>query len=180
MTVPNLITIMRIILTPLFVIYLLGDEFLPALVLFIIAGLSDAADGFIARVFDQKSKLGAFLDPLADKILLVSAFLVLAAKGLIRPWLTVIVISRDILIMLGVLLLFLNNQEFKGRPSVWSKMTTLLQLVTVFAVLTKDHFSYLYHYSQWLFWATGILTIASGLLYMRDWFRMMGEGPLQD
>jgi cardiolipin synthase len=180
MTIPNLITILRIILTPIFIIYLISDNFLSALILFIIAGLSDAADGFIARVFNQKSKLGAFMDPLADKILLVSAFVILSAKGLIWSWLAVIVISRDILIMLGVLILFLNNQDFAARPSFWSKMTTCLQLITVFVVLTKDYLPSLYLYSPWLLWTTGVMTIVSGLHYTRHWFRILGEGPLQD
>ncbi|SPD76194.1 putative CDP-diacylglycerol--glycerol-3-phosphate 3-phosphatidyltransferase [uncultured Desulfobacterium sp.] len=180
MTIPNLITIFRIILTPIFIINLIDDNFLPALFIFIIAGVSDAADGFIARMFNQKSKLGSFMDPLADKILLVSAFVMLSAKGLIQPWLAVIVISRDLLIMLGVLILFLNNQNFAARPSVWSKMTTCLQLMTVFVVLTKDYFSTIYSYSPWLLWATGAMTILSGLHYTRHWLKILGEGPIKD
>ncbi len=190
MTVPNFITSIRIILTPLVIIYLINDEYFIALVLFVLAGLSDAADGLIARLFNQKSKLGAFLDPLADKILLVATFVVLSAKDFIPSWLTVIVISRDILLMLGVLILFLNNEDFTIRPSILSKVTTCLQLATVFLVLSisplasspqssgiagriQDNLSY-------AFWFTAILTIVSCLHYMQHWFRMMGEGPLKD
>jgi cardiolipin synthase len=180
MTVPNLITILRIILTPIFIIYLLNDKPLPALILFILAGISDAADGLIARVFNQKSKLGAFLDPLADKILLISAFVVLAVKGYLHSWLTVIVISRDVFILLGVLILFLNSQDFAFKPSILSKTTTCLQLATVFVALSADYLPFLQQFSDYLFLATGLLTVVSGLHYMRHWFRIMGEGPIHD
>ena len=180
MTIPNLITSLRIILTPIFIIYLINDDLTSALVFFILAGVSDSLDGFIARVFDQKSKLGAFLDPLADKILLNSAFVMLSVKGYIYPWVTVTVISRDILISLGVLILFLNSQKFTIKPSIFSKITTCLQLVSVFVVLSIVHFPILNPIVDSLFWATTLLTIISGLHYMHRWFQMMGEGPIHD
>ena len=175
MTIPNLITSIRIILTPIFVIYLINERFLSALVVFILAGLSDSADGFIARIFSQKSRLGSFLAPLADKILLIASFITLAIIIRIPPWLTVIVISRDVLILLGVLILFLNKTDLIIRPSVLSKMTTCLQLATVFVVLSKEQVVIFSHFGDYFFWATGLLTISSGLHYMRYWFGMMGE-----
>ena len=175
MTIPNLITSIRIILTPIFVIYLINDRFLEALIVFALAGLSDGADGFIARLYNQKSRLGAFLDPLADKILLISAFVVLSARDLIPPWLTVVVISRDILILLGVLILFLNRTGLAIKPSVLSKLTTCLQLGTVFVVLSKSHFPVFFGAHDYLFWVTGLFTISSGLHYMRYWFGMVRE-----
>jgi cardiolipin synthase len=175
MTIPNLITSIRIILTPIFVIYLINEKFLSALIVFVLAGLSDSADGLIARLFNQKSRLGTFLDPLADKILLIAAFITLAIINRIPPWLTVIVISRDVLILLGALILFLNNSELTIKPSFLSKITTCLQLATVFIVLTKGHIEILMQFGEYVFWVTGILTISSGLHYMRYWFEMMGE-----
>ena len=180
MTVPNLITTIRIILAPIFIIYLLDDRFLAALCVFVIAGVSDAADGFIARVFNQKSRLGAFLDPLADKILLVAAFVVLAVRGYIPSWLAVIVITRDVLILLGVLILFLSRGDFKIRPSIISKITTCLQLGTVFLVLARNHFHLFSQYMLPIYWLTGIMTIVSGLHYMRSWFLMMGKEAAED
>jgi cardiolipin synthase len=180
MTIPNLITSIRIILTPILIIYLINNKFLSALVVFILAGLSDGIDGLVARVFDQKSKLGAYLDPLADKILLIATFVVLSVRGFVPPWLTVVVISRDTLILLGVLILFLNGTDFTVRPSILSKMTTCLQLGTVFVVLSKSHFHFRLPSSDYLFWVTGILTISSGLHYMRYWFGMIGEGSISD
>jgi cardiolipin synthase len=175
MTIPNLITSIRIILTPVFVIYLIQDDFLPAMVVFIIAGISDGADGLIARVFNQKSTLGAYLDPLADKLLLVAAFIVLAARGFVPPWLTVIAISRDVLILLGTLILFLVQSDFTVKPSIVSKLTTCLQMATIFVVLSRSYITVFSQISEILFWATGLLTIISGLHYMHYWFRQMGE-----
>lgn len=180
MTIPNLITSIRIILVPIFIIYLINDEFLSALVIFMLAGLSDGADGLVARLFNQKSKLGTYLDPLADKLLLVGAFIFLSVKGFILPWLTVVVISRDIFILLGVLILFLNDTDFVIKPSILSKMTTCLQLATVFIVLSKNYFLFFSQFLDYVFWVTALFTISSGLHYMRYWFRIMGEGSIRD
>ncbi len=180
MTIPNFITSVRIILTPVFIIFLINDKLTSALIFFIVAGVSDALDGFIARVFHQKSKLGAFLDPLADKILLASAFVLLSAKGYMHPWLSVIVISRDVMISLGVLILFLNSQNITIRPSISSKITTCFQLGSVFVVLLLPHLPLPQKAMECLFWGTALLTVVSGLQYISRWFRMMGEGPLHD
>jgi len=175
MTVPNLITSLRIILTPIFIIYLINDETLPALIVFTLAGVSDAVDGFIARVFNQKSKLGAILDPIADKLLLVAAFVMLSVKDFVPSWLTVIVISRDLLILLAVLILFLSKENVEMRPAFISKITTCLQLATVFNVLFADYFPAFHQFSIYLFWATGLMSVTSFLHYLRQWFRIMGE-----
>ena len=178
MTVPNLITSLRIILVPIFVIYLINDNLMSALIVFILAGVSDAADGLIARLLNQKSKLGAILDPIADKILLNAAFVVLAVQSMVPSWLTVIVISRDILIMLAVLILFLNKESFAMKPAFISKTTTCLQLATVFCILSAGYFPFLHPINTYLFWATALLTVTSFLHYLRQWFGIMGEEPV--
>jgi cardiolipin synthase len=178
MTIPNLITSIRIILVPVFIIYIINDDFYSALVVFILAGLSDGADGLIARLFDQKSKLGAFLDPLADKFLLATAFVILSLRAFIPSWLTVLVISRDVLILVGVLILFLYKTDITIRPSVLSKMTTCLQLASVFLVLLKNDSNLSLQFTHYIFWITGLFTVGSGLHYMHHWFRIMGEEPL--
>lgn len=175
MTVPNLITGLRIILAPIFIIYLIRKDLPAALVIFVIAGLSDGADGLIARLLDQKSRLGAYLDPLADKILLVAAFVVLSVHRFVPPWLTVMAISRDVLILLGVLILFLNGGEIVIRPSLVSKITTCFQLGTIFVVLSKDYIPQFHQINTPLFWLTGLFTITSGLHYMYYWFKIMSE-----
>ena len=176
MTVPNLITCLRIILAPIFIIYLINDRILFALIVFIIAGLTDGLDGIIARIFNQKSDLGAYLDPLADKILLVSAFVVMGVRGYLPPWLIVVVITRDLLILLGVLTLYLTRTPFRVKPFLLSKVTTFFQLVTVFFGLAKGYFDLWDRFDEAVFWSTAVFTISSGLVYMRHWFRIMSEG----
>lgn len=175
MTVPNLITSLRVILVPIFVIYLLDDRLTAALIVFVVAGVSDGVDGFIARAFNQKSQIGAFLDPLADKILLVAAFITLAARGFIPVWLTVVAISRDVLILLGVLILFITRHEVVMCPSVVSKITTFFQLLSIFVVLSDEKLHLRGLVGEPVFWVTAALTVASGLHYGRYWFRKMSE-----
>ena len=176
MTVPNLITTIRIILAPIFVIYLIDDQFLSALIIFVICGVSDGIDGLVARIFKQKSKIGTYLDPLADKIVLIAAFVVLSIRGYLPTWLTVTVIARDLVILLGVFVLFLNQLEFNIKPSILSKINTCLQFITVIAILSKGFFAFTSNQYIYLFYITAFFTISSGLHYMQYGFKMIGEG----
>ncbi len=175
MTIPNLITTLRIILTPIFIIYLLDEQFVAALVVFIICAVSDGLDGFLARVLKQKSSLGAFLDPLADKLILVSTFVALAFMGAIPVWLTVIVLSRDVLISLGVAALQIYRVEVGIHPSILSKITTCFQFATVAVVLASKFFLMPEGLYDWLFILTAAATIISGLHYVQAWFKMMSQ-----
>jgi cardiolipin synthase len=166
-SIPNLLTLLRILLVPVFVILLIQESFLKALLVFFLAGLTDALDGFIARVLHQKTVLGLYLDPLADKALIVTSFVTLSIMGMIPPWLAVIVISRDFIILLGISLMSLMSIPYEIKPTVISKVTTAFQLLTVFLVLLLTHFqgSDQTHRVMPLFWLTGGLTVASGLVY---------------
>ncbi len=175
MTIPNLITTLRIILTPVFIIYLLDEQFVAALVVFVICMVSDALDGFLARVLKQKSSLGAILDPMADKLILVSTFLALSVMGAVPVWLTVIVLSRDVLIALGVAALQIYGMEVRIQPSVLGKITTCCQFLAVVAVLASKFVSPPQGVYDYLFGVTAASTIASGLHYMHAWFKMMGQ-----
>ncbi|UCF56482.1 MAG: CDP-alcohol phosphatidyltransferase family protein [Deltaproteobacteria bacterium] len=176
MTVPNLITAIRIILAPVFVIYLINDQFLPALIVFLLCAASDGLDGMAARLFNQKSKLGSYMDPLADKLLLLAAFIALSIRGNLPPWLTVMVIARDTMILLGVLVLFLNRLEVTIKPSILSKITTWSQFLTVIVVLAEGYMPSVTKFYPYIFYVTALLTISSGLHYMHYGFKMMGEG----
>lgn len=179
MTVPNLITILRIILVPIFIIYMINNRTLASLVIFIIASISDALDGFIARVFHQKSDLGAHLDPLADKILLMTAYITLAILKMIPSWLAVLTISRDVIILLGVLVLYLNRHPVRIHPSLLSKATTCLQVAAILIVLSNDYLgiAFLRMYS---FWLAALFTVASGLQYIRHGLIILSEGENSD
>lgn len=168
MNIPNLLTLLRIILVPVIVILLIQGLFLKALIAFIVAALSDVLDGFLARILHQQTALGAYLDPIADKALLASSFVTLSVLHVIPGWLTVIVISRDIIILLGILMLSMMSISVKIRPTFVSKITTALQLGTVLMVLSDRCFPG-YIYEIWLmalYWSTAFFTIISGLNYM--------------
>lgn len=175
MTIPNLITTLRIILTPIFIIYLLGEDFVAALVVFVVCVVSDGLDGFLARVLKQKSNLGAFLDPIADKLILVSTFVALSVMGAIPVWITVIVLSRDVLISLGVAALHIYRVEIRIQPSIPSKITTCFQFITVVVVLASKFVLLPEVLFDWLFTLTAAATIISGLHYIQAWFRIMGR-----
>lgn len=175
MTVPNLITLIRILLTPIFVIYVINDQLLNGLVVLVICGISDGVDGMVARLFNQKSRLGTFIDPLADKIILVSAFISLSIRGFLPPWLTVVAISRDLLIMTGVFIIYLTGIELKIKPVLSSKVTTCLQFITVIAVLSREYLTFLDDKYIYLYYITAFATIVSFLQYLYLWLRIMGE-----
>ncbi|MGD9158924.1 MAG: CDP-alcohol phosphatidyltransferase family protein [Desulfobacteraceae bacterium] len=177
MTIPNIITMIRILLTPIFVIYLINDQLLTGLVILVICGVSDGLDGFIARVFKQKSKLGSYLDPLADKIILMSAFIALSIRGFLPSWLSVTVISRDVLILIGVIILYLTGVDLNIKPVISSKITTCFQFTTVIAVLAREYLIPYQDYYIYLYYVTALFTIISFLQYLYQWQKMMADKP---
>jgi cardiolipin synthase len=166
LTIPNLITLARILLTPLFIIFLIQGRYRQAFIVFLLAGLSDLADGLIARVWQQKSPLGAYLDPLADKLLMSASFVTLSISRTIPPWLTVVVLSRDMIIALGVTIFRLADLPLQISPSRLGKWTTTLQILTILLVLTGKIWPLPRILFPSLFWATGILTVISGVHYV--------------
>ena len=165
LTIPNLITLFRIILTPLFIIFLIQGNYRKALVVFILAGVSDLADGLIARTWHQKSRLGSYLDPLADKLLMAASFVTLSIYHQIPPWLTVLVLSRDVILAVGVVIFRLADIPLVVRPSLAGKWTTTFQLVTVGFVLLNKIWAFPPLVLPVFFYVTGALTTVSGLQY---------------
>lgn len=164
--IPNALTLARLLLTPLFVILLIRGQLKPALMIFFLAGLSDGLDGLIARWFDQRTILGAYLDPVADKALLMSSYICLGVLGIIPSWLAVVVLSRDIMIVIGIAMLTLTEKKYHIRPSRISKCTTLFQLLTVAIALMTTGSVYPQLLLKSLFWLTATLTTVSGLHYI--------------
>jgi len=166
-TVPNQITFFRFILIPVFLISLFYQKYEWALGLLIVAGLSDALDGLLARWLNQKSELGTFLDPLADKLLLSSAFVVLSFKGVIGWWLTILVLARDVIILATavVILLVVGHRTFP--PSVYGKLTTLLQILLVVIAVAAAAFQspWLHEAERGLIYAVAASTVVSGVHY---------------
>ena len=165
-SLPNVITVIRILLTPIFVIFLQSGWYLYALLVFVVAAVSDGLDGFVARYFNQRTELGAYLDPLADKLLLITAFIGMAVFQFIPGWLAVIVISRDILILMGIGVLTVTQAKFEIHPSLWSKMTTFTQLFTICLVLLSLIVSVPNGIKSVFFFLTAVITIISGGHYL--------------
>ncbi len=171
MTLPNLLSILRMGLVPLFIIALVGDEPLRALLLFLLAGLTDGLDGFIARFYGQQSHLGTFLDPMADKLLLTSAYVMLAIPsaggGFAIPiWVSVLVIARDVLIVVVAVVLFLAVGVKRFLPAVIGKVTTGVQVVTVLLALVARIWRAFELAALAGVYLTAGLTVASGFYYI--------------
>ncbi|MFW6127489.1 MAG: CDP-diacylglycerol--glycerol-3-phosphate 3-phosphatidyltransferase [Thermodesulfobacteriota bacterium] len=166
LTIPNLITLARILLTPLFIIFLIQKRYHPALWIFILAGLSDLVDGLIARRWRQKTPLGTFLDPLADKLLMGSSFITLSISQIIPPWLTVIVLSRDLVLVFGVMLFKVAHLPVVVQPSLAGKLCTTTQVTTVLLVLVAQTWPLPPTILEALFWLTGGITALSGIHYI--------------
>jgi len=180
-SLPNLITIGRILLVPLAVWLIISQQFGLAFFAFLVAGISDGIDGFIARRFNLQSELGGYLDPIADKALLVSIYVALAILQVLPVWLAILVVTRDVLIVGAVLLAWIMDRPMAMKPLWVSKVNTVAQIVfagTVLLGLSTDM-----HMSPLL--TAGIvlvaaLTIASGGVYMRDWVRHMNGHVTKD
>jgi cardiolipin synthase (CMP-forming) len=151
-TVPNVLTVFRMVLIPVFVSLLFYQRFLLALTVFVVAGLTDGLDGLLARRFDQKSQLGTILDPIADKLMLVTAFIVLSMRSVFpQPvpshlpvpfWVTVAVISRDVFIMVGAAAINIVT-GFRGfRPSFLGKLNTTVQIVAIGIIMLAASLPY--------------------------------------
>ena len=178
MTLPNFITIARLIGVPLIVWLMIADRYVEATVLFILAGLSDAADGFIAKRFNAASELGAYLDPVADKAMLVSVFATLGFKGVLPAWLIVLVVSRDLFIIGGMLLAYVLASPMPVKPLWISKVNTVAQIVLVaFTLGERSGVGTLQPIIVVTVLAVAFLTIASAGAYLVEWVRHMAGGP---
>ena len=171
MTVPNLLSLFRMGLIPLFVIAVLEREPVRALLIFVLAGVTDALDGVLARVLKQQSLLGMYLDPMADKLLLVSAYVLLSIPGThdgvqIPLWVTVLVFARDLLIVVVALVLHLTMGIARFPPTWLSKLNTIAQVLTVLLVLVSAEWQIFNVPAEWATIVVGLLTLASGVDYV--------------
>ncbi|MBX9773157.1 MAG: CDP-alcohol phosphatidyltransferase family protein [Xanthobacteraceae bacterium] len=174
LSIPNLITLARILLVPVMVWAIAAGEMKIAFVLFLLAGLSDLVDGFLAKRFNMATELGAFLDPLADKALIVSIYVTLGIAGAIPRWLVILVVSRDIMIVGAVILSWLMDNPVALKPLTVSKLNTVAQILLALAVLASLAFAFeAWWMIQGLTALVAILTLVSVALYLRQWVRHM-------
>ncbi len=180
LTIPNMITIMRFVLVPAVVLAMLDMRWDWAFAGFLIAGISDGVDGFIARRFNQHSRLGAYLDPMADKLLLVSVFVVMGFIGELPLWLVVTMVSRDALIVCAVVLSTVMSHPVEMKPLLVSKANTAIQIILAAVVLGELALAvHLDPLRPVLILLSGVLTVASAAAYLVAWLRHMsgyGEG----
>jgi cardiolipin synthase (CMP-forming) len=166
-TVPNQITFLRLGFLPIFLILIAYEHYRWALFVLVVAGLSDGIDGLLARSLNQRSALGAYLDPIADKLLLSSSFVLLAFKKQLAWWLTILVLSRDVLILIVAVVILLVSGYRPFPPSILGKLTTASEIVLVFLVVLgaaypEYHMGVLNHV---LIYAVAVLSIVSGFHY---------------
>ncbi|MEO8605273.1 MAG: CDP-alcohol phosphatidyltransferase family protein [bacterium] len=187
LTLPNFLTLLRIIAIPIFLIFLANGNFAAAFMLFLGAGVTDAVDGTLARLTDSGSSLGAVLDPMADKLLLTSSFLVLGISGALPTWLVILVILRDVIVVLGYGAVFMVDHVWMDvAPSRLGKLSTFFQLFTVgFALMHLARPLLPFATATTLLQlATGAVTAASGIGYVYRgllWHQRRASGrPLAD
>jgi cardiolipin synthase len=171
MNIPNLLSLLRMALVPMFVVSILEGRPGRALAVFVVAGVTDALDGFVARFWGQQTSLGAYLDPAADKLLLVSAYVVLAIPNLhsgvtVPAWISGLVITRDIVIVVVALILHLASGMEKFPPSPVSKVNTAVQLAAVVLVLLSGLSSGFEIPATFAVYLVAALTLASGIDYV--------------
>lgn len=162
----NRLTILRILMIPLIVICFGYGLKKSALGLFFLAGITDALDGFFARVRKEKTPLGTILDPLADKLLLISTFITLSFLGILPFWLVIIVISRDLILILGSAVKYITTDSLMVSPTILGKGTTVIQLCTVVDALIRDINGHFFTPSLLFPILVAIFTISSGLHYL--------------
>src|SRR5215216_1005610 len=189
-TVPNLLTVFRMVLIPVFVSLLFYQRFVLALGVFILAGVTDGLDGLLARRFDQKSQLGTILDPIADKLMLVTAFVVLSMRAVFpQPlpshlpvpfWVTVAVISRDVFILVGAAAINIVTGFSGFRPSWLGKINTTVQILAIAFILLAAGFPSLSGYLPTVYTTVFGFAVLSGVHYIFFASRLLNEERRQN
>jgi cardiolipin synthase (CMP-forming) len=178
LNLPNLLSIGRILLVPVTIWLLLAGEMRWALLTLAVAGSTDALDGWLAKRFGWQTELGAYIDPLADKLLLVGVFVTLGAIGLLPIWMVIMVVARDIMIVAAVMLSSLLNRPVPIRPHAVSKFSTAAQIVLAVAVVAQQAVPWpIEGPVDALIGVVALLTVASTGVYLLTWIRhMSGSG----
>jgi len=178
MNLPNSLTILRILLIPVFIGFLLYERYEYSLAVLLLAGLTDGLDGTIARVANQRTRLGAYLDPVADKLLLTSGFLTLSVLHLVPSWIAIVVVSRDMMLMTGTLLARLTESQLDISPTLLGKGTTLVQLSYLILVVVLTSRQIDLSLIQPLLYLMVCVTVMSGFHYLYRGFTRLSTGEV--
>jgi cardiolipin synthase len=171
----NLITLGRLLASPVAIWLIINHEYTLAFWVFVVAGLSDAVDGFIAKRFNLETVFGKYLDPIADKVLLVSVYIALGQDGAIPTWLVILVVFRDVIIVGGAILYHTITQSLTIRPLMISKVNTAAQVMFAGLVLCGHAYGFADHWTIGaLIYVVGATTLLSGGAYVVTWWRRAG------
>jgi cardiolipin synthase len=176
LNVPNLITLSRLLSVPLMIWLIVGDRFSIAFWVFVVAGVSDALDGYVAKRFDCRTRLGALLDPVADKALLSSVYVALGSGGILPDWLVILVVFRDVTIVGGFMLMQMIAAPRQFDPLYISKLNTLVQIALVAYVLAGLGLGFSDgggDVTEALVWGAAATTVLSGMSYLVRWARIL-------
>nr|WP_246395330.1 CDP-alcohol phosphatidyltransferase family protein [Afipia massiliensis] len=174
---PNIITLGRILLVPVIVWAIASNQMTIAFVIFVVAGVSDAVDGFLAKRFNMRTEIGALLDPVADKALLVSIYVALGISGDIPRWLVILVVSRDFMIVGAVIISWILDNPVPMKPLMVSKLNTVAQVSFAALVLASLGFGFsTWPYEIALMLCVTVLTLLSVSFYLVEWARHMNAG----
>jgi cardiolipin synthase len=177
LNIPNILTIARLISIPFFILSMLHQKYEYALIIFSIAAITDVLDGFLARMANQKTKLGAFLDPLADKFLLLTSFIIFTTYGWLPSWIAITVISRDVIVILGWIILVVFTHNKKVEPSLTGKLANAFQAILIVYVLVSMNFEIdtTMIIKQLVVILVAALTVFSGIQYIYKGYRRLNE-----
>ncbi len=174
MGLANWLTVLRILLIPVFVVLLVYRKPGAALTVFAIAAFTDLLDGYVARRRGRESRLGAFLDPMADKALLIASFATLTYLRVLPAWIMIVVVSRDAILMLGALLIHMVGGRIYPRPTIFGKLATFFQILTVLFGLLTRYFDFRQPLAlRTILWIAAIFTVTSGLQYIVQGMRYL-------
>lgn len=166
MNIPNTLTVFRFLLVPVFLVFLLNGLIMQALVTFIMAGITDALDGAIARMTNSMTEIGMIMDPLADKALVLSALIALTAMGILPIWITLVVFVRDIVVVSGGFIIYKRRYKMKMRPVLTGKLATFMLLSLLVLTLLGIYWSREFSFTPFLVWLTMALVVISGVQYV--------------
>ncbi|MEL7542391.1 MAG: CDP-alcohol phosphatidyltransferase family protein [Pseudomonadota bacterium] len=177
MNIPNAVTLFRIAMVPVAIWLIINNQPALAFWVFLLAGVSDGIDGYVAKRFDQETTLGRYLDPMADKLLLVSLVIALGILEQVPSWLVLCVVFRDGIMLAAILLAWMLDNPVDINPIAISKLNTALQIILVAVVLADWAFGFgLDTLRLILGWCTGLTTVVSAVIYLHTWIRHMTHG----
>ena len=176
MNIPNTLTLFRFLLVPVFLVLLLNGYIMQAIVTFIVASVTDALDGAVARMTNSMTEIGMIMDPLADKALVLTALITLSAMGKLPVWITLVVLVRDIIVVSGGFIIYKRRYKMKMKPVLLGKLATFTMLTLLVSTLLGIYWGRVFSFIPYLVWLTMALVVISGVQYVLRGIRISKSG----